>query len=76
MPDPKPITPFFSTDPRVVPQPSDQQEQQEPKLCECGGTGEIFTHAEDCDNDLCALNGDIHSCAGQVIPCGCRKVQP
>lgn len=29
---------------------------------------ESFGHADDCDDDLCALNADEHSCAGQVIP--------
>lgn len=28
---------------------------------------EYFTHSEDCENDLCALNGDYHSCAGKVV---------
>lgn len=39
--------------------------------CECGGTGEVFGHADDCADDLCALNGDNHSCSGQVLPCAC-----
>ncbi len=38
----------------------------------CGGTGEVFSHAYDCDDDLCALNGDMHSCAGRVDVCACR----
>lgn len=43
--------------------------------CEhCQGNGVIFTHAEDCDDDLCALNGDMHSCVGQLIPCECAAV--
>ena len=42
--------------------------------CEtCGGTGEYFSHAEDCQDDLCALNGDMHSCAGQVVQCDCAE---
>lgn len=40
----------------------------------CGGTGEIFGHAENCTDDLCALNGDEHSCGGRVEPCGCTQV--
>lgn len=40
--------------------------------CEqCHGAGEYFTHSEDCADDLCALNGDYHSCEGQVLPCDC-----
>lgn len=40
--------------------------------CEqCHGAGEIFTHADDCRDDICALNGDEHSCTGQVLKCGC-----
>lgn len=38
---------------------------------ECHGAGEIFCHADDCHDDLCALNGDEHSCSGKVEPCGC-----
>lgn len=37
----------------------------------CNGTGEVFGHAENCTDDLCALNGDEHSCAGQVEHCQC-----
>jgi hypothetical protein len=43
----------------------------EPHCDDCGGTGEIFTHADDCRDDLCALNGDEHSCIGRVEPCHC-----
>ncbi len=34
-------------------------------------SGESFGHADDCHDDLCALNGDMHSCSGQVFerPC-------
>jgi hypothetical protein len=40
--------------------------------CEhCQGAGEVFTHADDCGDDLCALNGDMHSCVGQLVPCDC-----
>lgn len=41
-------------------------------LCEgCHGSGEYFTHDRTCDDPLCALNGDVHSCAGQVVECDC-----
>lgn len=29
--------------------------------------GEYFTHVESCNDDMCALNGDYHSCVGQVV---------
>jgi len=29
--------------------------------------GEYFGHSEDCHDDLCALNGDFYSCAGQLF---------
>ena len=38
---------------------------------DCGGTGEIFGHADDCDDDQCALNGDEHSCTGKLERCAC-----
>ncbi len=40
---------------------------------ECHGTGEVFGHADDCRDDLCALNGDIHSCEGKIELCGCQS---
>jgi len=46
------------------------------ECAECHGTGEVFGHADDCHDDLCALNGDIHSCNGQVQPCGCAAPKP
>lgn len=49
-------------------------EQMQPgveECAECHGTGEVFGHADDCHDDLCALNGDIHSCSGKLEPCGC-----
>lgn len=52
---------------------------QAPQPCNmCGGTGELFIHADDCDDDLCALNGDMHSCVGQVVRCECQphSLQP
>lgn len=45
--------------------------------CEyCHGEGEVFGHAEDCRDDLCALNGDMHSCVGRLLPCNCRPLPP
>ncbi len=38
---------------------------------DCGGDGIRFDHADDCDNDSCALNGDMDSCQGQVVQCHC-----
>lgn len=49
--------------------------QTKPECEECHGTGEVFGHADDCHDDLCALNGDIHSCSGKVEPCGCTAPQ-
>jgi hypothetical protein len=46
--------------------------QAAPACDMCGGTGELFIHADDCDDDLCALNGDEHSCVGQVVRCECQ----
>ena len=40
---------------------------------DCGGAGERFDHADDCYEDSCALNGDIDSCNGQVVPCHCAS---
>lgn len=40
---------------------------------ECHGTGEVFTHRMDCYDDLCALNGDEHSCTGVIVPCSCSS---
>lgn len=48
---PTPITPFFSTDARFAPQPSDQQE---PKLCECHGNG---IELEEIADNRCATCG-------------------
>lgn len=42
-----------------------------PDCEDCMDTGEVFTHADDCASDLCALNGDFYSCIGQVVPCHC-----
>jgi hypothetical protein len=38
---------------------------------DCGGYGERFVHSPDCDNDRCALAGDIDDCDGRVEPCLC-----
>lgn len=46
-----------------------------PGECElCDGSGEYFAHDESCRDDLCALNGDIHSCGGKVVPCECAAL--
>lgn len=48
-----------------------------PEMCgcqDCGGCGEVFTHSPDCEDELCALNGDIHSCYGLVLQCECAIV--
>jgi len=38
--------------------------------CEaCAGLGVIPTHQPSCDDDLCVLNGDIHSCLGTFETC-------
>lgn len=40
--------------------------------CEwCYGTGRYLEHAPDCDDDLCALNGDYLSCVGSLQICCC-----
>lgn len=54
--------------PMVGPHPG---EQESCGCQECGGTGELFTHSPDCNDDLCTLNGDMHSCYGLVLQCGC-----
>lgn len=40
----------------------------------CQGAGEYFGHAATCADDLCAINGDEHSCAGQMWPCDCAPL--
>lgn len=39
--------------------------------CECLGTGELVVHADTCTDQFCAINGDVYSCVGQIIPCSC-----
>ena len=52
-------------------------EQVQGEACElCNGTHEVFSHADDCSDDLCALNGDEHSCEGKVDPCSCAPTPP
>lgn len=47
----------------------------EPECEYCFGTGEYFTHSDDCRDDLCVLNGDYHSCQGQVVACpNCKTI--
>lgn len=49
---------------------------QEQPICEhCHGDGVLFEHSRDCRDDLCALNGDEHSCNGEVVPCGCSEMR-
>lgn len=50
-------------------------EQRDPNCDACHGDGEYFGHTADCNDDLCALNGDQYSCAGQVMQCGCTPPQ-
>lgn len=42
-----------------------------PECEDCMDTGEVFTHADDCADNFCALNADFYSCTGQVVPCHC-----
>ncbi|AOR76330.1 hypothetical protein [Novosphingobium resinovorum] len=56
-----------------LPAPAPAAECQDPKCFHCGDSGEIFGHADDCDNDSCSLNGDIDSCLGKVEPCECAE---
>ena len=39
---------------------------------ECGDSGEVFAHADDCRDDNCALAGGIDDCDGQVVFCSCE----
>lgn len=40
--------------------------------CElCWDSGVVFQHSPSCRDDLCALNGDIHSCNGEIVACSC-----
>lgn len=44
------------------------------EICpDCGGMGEYFAHTADCDNDFCALAGDIDDCNGEVVECHCAQ---
>lgn len=54
-----------------APEESYELDRDCPLCIHCGDTGEVFGHADDCTDDLCALNGDMHSCAGKVEPCHC-----
>lgn len=67
-----PLPPKFDT--QTVLAPSDGlngRTSSAPACPDCSGIGEVFTHADDCTGDLCALNGDMHSCAGQLARCSC-----
>ncbi len=50
--------------------------QPSPAYQTCGGTGEVLDHADGCVDDLCALNGDEHSCSGRVESCECAQRSP
>lgn len=44
---------------------------------QCHGAGAYFTHADDCTNEFCAINGGIDSCVGKVEKCwDCRPAAP
>jgi len=43
----------------------------DPGCIYCNGNGQLLSHAADCWNDSCVMNGAIDSCTGQVVPCGC-----
>lgn len=38
---------------------------------DCRGEGEYLAHAQDCSDELCALNGGERACPGQMVKCGC-----
>lgn len=40
---------------------------------QCNGAGLVRGHLDDCFSALCTLNGDVHSCPGEVKPCACTK---
>jgi len=61
---------FAADKARYFPEPTDDP------CPDCGGYGERYDHAADCYEDSCALNGDIDSCNGQVIPCHCASPSP
>jgi hypothetical protein len=43
-------------------------------ICEdCVGTGRRLEHSPDCADDWCALNGDMTSCRGELVPCHCAR---
>lgn len=44
----------------------------DPECSYCNGTGWFLWHSPACDDDLCALNGDEHSCAGEMQECDCK----
>ena len=44
----------------------------DPNCSYCQSTGQFLGHAPTCADDLCALNGDEYSCAGEMQACDCR----
>lgn len=44
---------------------------RDPNCEACHGDGEYLGHSPNCDDDLCALNGDMYSCVGEVVQCDC-----
>jgi phage host-nuclease inhibitor protein Gam len=46
--------------------------QHNPDCSYCAGSGQFLGHAPACSDDLCALNGDEHSCAGELQACDCK----
>ncbi len=46
--------------------------KHDPNCSYCQGTGQFLGHAPTCTDDLCALNGDEYSCAGEMQTCDCK----
>lgn len=76
--EPMPTGPLASTTREVIAMPEGvEKEAGEREPCaDCGGYGEWFGHAPDCDNDLCALAGGYDDCRGQVVTCHCQPQEP
>jgi hypothetical protein len=48
----------------------------DPACAYCGGHGVMYDHAPGCHDDLCALAGGFHDCAGALYPCSCTCRRP